>query len=377
MTPRCAFDDLIGQSRAAAFLRKAVDNDAVSHAYLFVGPAGVGKKKAARALACALLCDDHGCGGCEACGRVMRGVHPDVHIYEPEGSSGYLVQQVRDVVGDVYLTSVEGGRRIYVFDRADTFNAGSANAFLKTLEEPPADVVIILLAEDPDAVIDTIASRCQIIRFQRMPEARAVEILVGQSGASPEQAVEALAATGGVVGRAREYLDSPSRREARELVVRTMPNLPVMDAADVLDAAREILEAARVPLEGLKAVQEAEARERAEFLGKGAKGGKELEDRFKRQLTAREREGLLEVLLVVESWLRDCLVLSQGMPELAVNRDVVDTTQPVARVMTAAAAVRALASVDEARRLLSRNVTPQLVVETMLFDIREVLLCPR
>jgi DNA polymerase-3 subunit delta' len=377
MTPNCAFDDLLGQSRAASYLQRAVTNDAVSHAYLFVGPTGVGKKKAARALACALICADGGCGGCEACARIKREVHPDVHVLVPVGSSGYLVEQIRDVVGDIYLTSIEGGKRVYIFDRADTFNAASANAFLKTLEEPPDGVVMILLADDADAVIDTIASRCQLIRFQRVPESRAVELLVSRTGASAEQAMEALAATGGVLGRAQDYLNSPQRRQARELVVRTMPNLTVMDAADVLDSAREMLESARVPLEGLKAAQDAESRERAEFLGKAAKGGRELEERFKRELTSREREGLLEVLLVVESWLRDCLVLSQGMPQLAVNRDVIDTTQPVARIMTPQAAVRALGSVDEARRLLSRNVTPQLVVETMLFDIREVLLCPR
>ncbi len=137
------------------------------------------------------------------------------------------------------------------------------------------------------------------------------------------------------------------------------------------------LDAARVPLADMKAAQAEESRERTEFLGKSGRGGKDLEDRFKRELTARERDGLLEVLLVVESWLRDCLVLSQGLGDLAVNRDVVDTTEPVARVMTPQAAVRALGAVDEARRLLSRNVTPQLAVEAMLFDIQEVLACPR
>ena len=377
MTAKCAFDDLIGQSRAAGFLRTAVANDAVSHAYLFVGPSGVGKKTAARALACALICKDGGCGGCPECARIKRGVHPDVHVLVPEGAAGYLVEQVRDVVSDIYLTSIEGGPKVYIFDRAETLNPASANAFLKSLEEPPGDVVIVLLAEDPDAVIDTIVSRCQIVRFQRVPEARAVEVLMQRTGAPRDEALEALAATGGVLARAAAYLASSSRREARELAVRVLPNLPLMDAADVLDAARELLDAARVPLEDVKAAQEAESRARTDFLGKTARGGREIEERFKRELTAREREGLLEVLLVVESWLRDCLVLSQGLSELAVNRDVVDTTEPVARVMTPQAAVRALGAVDEARRLLSRNVTPQLVVETMLFDIREVLTCPR
>ena len=376
MTVKCAFDDLIGQSRAAGFLRSAVTNDAVSHAYLFVGPPGVGKKTAARALACALVCDDNGCGACPDCRRVQRGSHPDVRQLTPEGASGYLVEQVRDIVTDVYLSSHEGGPKIYIIDRADTLNAAAANAFLKTLEEPPDGVVMILLATDPDAVIDTIASRCQVVRFQRVPESRAVDLLIQRTGASGEDALEALAATGGILPRASEYLAIPSRRAARDLALRILPRLSLMDAADVLGAASELLAAAKVPLEGVRESQEAESRSRAEFLGKEARN-RAIDDRNKRELTYREREGLLEVLLVVESWLRDCLVLSQGLPDLAVNRDAIDTTGPVARVMTPQAAVRALAAVDEARRLLSRYVTPQLAIEVMLFDIREVLQCPR
>lgn len=372
MTGRCAFDDLIGQARAAGFLRSAVANDAVSHAYLFVGPSGVGKKTAARALACALVCDDHGCGGCPACRRVQRGFHPDVRELAPEGASGYLVEQVRDVVTDVYLSSHEGGPKIYIIDRAETLNAAAANAFLKTLEEPPDGVVMILLATDPDAVIDTIASRCQIVRFQRVPESRALELLIQRSGASSEDALEALAATGGVLPRAAEYLAIPSRRAARDLALRILPRLSLMDAADVLRAASDLLAAAKVPLEDVRQSQEAQSRDRAEFLGRDAKS-KAVDERNKRELTYREREGLLEVLLVVESWLRDCLVLSQGLPQLAVNRDSIDTTEPFARAMTPSAALRALAAVDEARRLLSRNVTPQLAVEVMLFDVQEVL----
>ena len=168
----------------------------------------------------------------------------------------------------------------------------------------------------------------------------------------------------------------PSRRAARDLAVRLLPRLPIMDGADVLSAASELLAAAKVPLEDVRESQEAEAAVRAEFLGKDAKN-KAVDDRNKRELTAREREGLLEVLLVVESWLRDCLVVSQGLPELAVNRDAMDTSASLAHVMTPQAAVRALAAVDEARRLLSRYVTPQLAVEVMLFDIQEVLKCPR
>ena len=110
-------------------------------------------------------------------------------------------------------------------------------------------------------------------------------------------------------------------------------------------------------------------------MGRG--GSKALEDRHKRELTAREREGVSEVLNVAESWLRDCLVVSQGMDDLVVNMDAKDAMSEIAAVITPAAAVAALNAVNDARRRISYNVSPQLAIEAMLFDIREVLRCPR
>jgi DNA polymerase-3 subunit delta' len=143
----------------------------------------------------------------------------------------------------------------------------------------------------------------------------------------------------------------------------------------VLVAARDLLAAVKAPLEDVKAAQSAEIVERSDFLGKG--GSKALEERHKRELTAREREGVGEVLNVAESWLRDCLVLSQGVDELVVNKDAQDAMSGIGAVITPAAAVNALNAVNDARRRISYNVSPQLAIEAMLFDIREVLRCPR
>lgn len=371
---RCVWDDLVGQSKAADFLRTTAAAGRVSHAYLFVGPPGSGKKSAARAFACALFCDDAGCGACPTCYRIKRGFHPDVHIVSPEGAATYLVPQVREIIHDTNLAPIEGPFKVYVVEDADVFNDASANAFLKTLEEPPADVVLVLLAHSLDAVPPTIASRCQIVRFRRLPPEFAARLLGEQTGAERAEALAALAAAGGVLSRARDFLESPSRRAARSVILRELKDLVVMDDLDVLDAARELLAAVRAPLDDVKAAQQAETLEREEFLGTSAKS---LEDRHKRELTARERDGISEVLNVAESWLRDCLVLSQNLGDLVLNCDAVDAMEEVAAVITPAAAATALSAVNEARRRISYNVSPQLAVEAMLFDIREVLRCPR
>jgi DNA polymerase-3 subunit delta' len=372
---RCAWDDIVGQGKAASFLKTVAQAERVGHAYLFVGPPGSGKKTAALALACALFCEDNGCGACPACGRVRRRVHPDVRIIEPEGTAGYIKEQIDYVIHDVQLMPIEGPHKVYIFESADLFNEKSANAFLKTLEEPPDDVVIVLLAHSYERVLPTIASRCQVVRFRRIPPAEAAAVLVTQTGADTAEAASALAAVGGVVARAREFLSSPARRAARDLILRTLKDLPVMDEYDVLLAARELLAAVKAPLDEVKTAQAAELAERSEYLGRGAV--KQLEERQKRELTAREREGVAEVLNVAESWLRDCLVISQGVEDLVVNTDDVDAMEEVGSVMTPAAAARALSAVNEARRRISYNVSPQLAVEAMLYDLREVLRCPR
>ena len=338
MSERSVWGDLVGQSRVAGYLSAAVERGAVSHAYLFVGPAGAGKKSAARALACAVICPDRGCGRCEACRRVKRGVHADVREVAPLGAATYVVDQIREVIYDVNLAPMEGERTIYIIEAADSFNEAAANAFLKTLEEPPAHVIIVLLATSYETVLPTIASRCQVVRFRRMESDEAVRLLIEKTGASQREAVAALAATGGVLVRAREFLNSPPRRLARDHMLATLKDLPVFDEHDTLRAARDLLAAVKVPLDEIKALQAAEVRERTEFVGGSA--GKELAERHKRQLTAREREGVVEVLNIAESWLRDCLVLSQDVGDLVANWDAVDAMEEVAAVMTPAAAVR-------------------------------------
>lgn len=374
----CVFDDIVGQERVASFLKKTVVSGSASHAYLFVGPPGSSKRTAARALACALMCEDGGCGACPACSRVKRGSHADVREIAPSGAATYLVEQVRDeLVPDMWLAPADGPVKVYIIDRADTMNDASANAFLKTLEEPPPRVVIVLMTDDFDAVLPTVVSRCQVVRFAAVPPSRAVALLARRTGAGEDEALAALAASGGVLPRAVEFLESPGRRDARDRALAVLRDLPVMDGRDVLVSARDLLTMVRAPLDDLKERQESELRERMEFMGRAAGSMKDIELRHKRELTAREREGIAELLSVTESWLRDALASSSGAGDLVANRDVRDDTASAGSCMDERAFGRALEAVREARRRVSYNVSPQLAVEAMLLNIREAIRCPR
>jgi len=373
MTPG-VWDGLVGQERAVSHLRGAAESGTVAHAYLFVGPAGTGKRSAALALACSLFCDDGGCGSCDDCRHVRAGSHPDLHVFSPEGVT-YVVGQIRDIVRDVYLKPVQASSKVYIIEGADRFNDASASAFLKTLEEPPADVVMVLVAREYEDVLPTIASRCRIVRFVPVPPSVARALVMERSGADEVEAQAALAASDGVTPAAIGFLGSPGRRNARSTILGILKRLAVMDGHDVLMAARELLGAVRAPVEEMRSVQAEEMERVREFLSRGVMG--DLEKRQKRELTAREREGVTEIMSVTESWLRDCLVISHGVSELVDNVDAADASAEVARALSTPAALRALEAVGRARQRMAYNVSPQLAVEAMLFDIQEVLRCPR
>lgn len=360
------------QPRVRDFLRRAVETGRASHAYLFVGAPGSGKLDAAWALAQALLCEEGGCGACDSCVRVARRTHPDVHVYAPESATGYLVAQVRELLEDVALAPIRARRKVYIVDRAEQLRASSANALLKTLEEPPANVVFILLGTSTDALLPTIVSRCQCVPFRMLSSERAVGAVVHATGL-PEARCRTALAVAGSPARAAEFLKSAERQEARRQMLRAVDALLRADEADILLSARDLMGVIKAPLADVKSTQQAVLDQNADYLSRGAL--KQLEERNKRELTARERSGIMEALASVRSLLRDVLTDVEGVGGEPVNEDFSETVGRLARATTAAGAVRALAAVDAAERRIARNVTPQLAVEVMLFDIRKALLC--
>jgi DNA polymerase-3 subunit delta' len=144
-----------------------------SHAYLFVGPAQIGKQTLARALAQAILCtgEDAPCSQCRACRLVERGRHPDVHTVEPEGDR-IKIGAIRSLQHALALSPVEGPYRICLIDQFDRATTPAANALLKTLEEPPETVILILTASGTESLLPTIVSRCQVIALRTLPTTR-------------------------------------------------------------------------------------------------------------------------------------------------------------------------------------------------------------
>lgn len=313
------------------------------------------------------------CAACDDCRRVARRTHPDVHYLAPESATGYLIAQTRDLLEDVALSPIRARGKVYIIDRAEQLRANTANALLKTLEEPPANVTFILLGTSADVMLPTIVSRCQCVPFRPLSleeSTVAVEHATGQPAARCRMAV----AVAGSPARAVEFLKSADRVAARRAMVRAVDALAHADEADILASAKDLMGAIHAPLAEVKSTQQAILEQNQDYLSRGAL--KQLEDRNKRELNARERSGIMEALASVRSLLRDVLMMVESAQGSPVNDDVSDVVERIAACATTAGVMRALDAVAQAEARVARNVTPQLAIEVMLFDIRKALKCP-
>lgn len=370
------FDGIIGQPKVREFLRSCVSSDRVSHAYLFCGPAGSNKTQAAYAFARAILCEGDPCADCEgctsqACRHIVRKAHPDVHYLAPEGAQGYVVDQIRDVMADTLLAPIQAKRKVYIIDRVDLLGTAAANAFLKTLEEPPSDVVLILLGRTRESVLPTIVSRCQVVPFRHIPASEAAGILVQNTGCTLPEASIAIEACGGSITKAADFLRSKERAQLRLTMTQALASLARADDLDVLGYAAEIVLASKAPLDRVRQEQERVLDERSEFLQKSAL--KTLETRHKRALSQASFELLRQMTSVAKSWLRDVEIICSGAERLVINVDCFDALRDCAERTDLARVCRALMRVQAADEAISYNVSPQVSIEAMLFEIREEL----
>ena len=383
---RCClvFDDLVGQDEVVSTLTNMLERDTLSHAYLFVGPAGLGKTQAAYGLAQALMCDKDGagdgvagskgaCGICNTCRRITKAIHPDVQSTAPIGASGYLVDQIRDIIHQVSRAPVESKHKVFILFGADQLNESSANAFLKTLEEPPGNTTFILIVHSLGTIIPTIRSRCRIVRFKPLAEYIMIELLQARTGCSESDARTALAATSNVLREAETHIKSIGRQNTRSEAIFTYRNLAALDDREVIEAAGRIMDLAVEPLGEMRKAHEKEIDEQSDFLSRGALT--DLEKSHKRQLSAYQLRCMREVYTVFASVLRDVVCMTVGADALASNADVLQDSTRIAEVLAPADVALCLEAIARAATRTDAHVDPKLALEVMLFEIRKVFLC--
>jgi DNA polymerase-3 subunit delta' len=198
-----------GQDRAVENLKQSLRRDKLHHAYLFSGPEGVGKKKTAIELVKALNCDQPGpegaCDQCPSCLKIERQIHPDFIHLKPEGAN-IRIEQIRTLGQQLSYGPALGRSRLCLLDMASDLNEPAANAFLKTLEEPPLGTFFVLLVRDPGELLPTLVSRCVSIGFNPLSLSLITEKLMKEKGVSREEALALSLVSGGSLGKAFQYI---------------------------------------------------------------------------------------------------------------------------------------------------------------------------
>jgi DNA polymerase III subunit delta' len=363
-------DDLLEatdhQQRARLVLAAALASGP-SHAYLFRGPRGSGKRAAARAFAAEILA-----AGAEDPADARRRAlldpspHPDLVWIEPRGSQ-HLVEEVREqVIRAAVYRPFEGEQRVFVIERAEAMRDESQNALLKTLEEPPEFAHLLLLSSEPEALLETIVSRCQQVEFAPLPP-EALAAALGEEG--PAEQVEAAARlAGGDAERARLLLSEPGRRLRAEAEALARAACGEDDPSAPWRGLLESAEAAGGDAEqGARSSLEEQAEEGRRISAKEI--GEEA-----RRVGRRRRTELLDLgLELCAGWFRDLGAVAAGAPELVLASDRLDALSADAAGLDPVRTRQAVELVQDTRRRLDLNVSEELALEALFFRLQGLL----
>lgn len=378
--------DIVGQDRLLGVLRAAVDGaddalagrpqDTMTQAWLFTGPPGSGRSNAARAFAAALLCEQKGCGVCQACRTAMAGSHADLTRVVSE-QSAIRVDPMRELVRRAALSPVSRRWQVLIVEEADRLTDQAADALLKSIEEPAAHTVWMLCAPTVEDVLPTIRSRCRVLVLRTPPTEAVAAHLVAKDGVPESVATFAARASQGHIGRARALaLDDETRNRRREVLrlPTQLVNLGacMTSAANVVDAATE--EAAPRST----ALDAKEAADLAAAYGAGGPGPasaayasvvKELQKNQRQRAKRLVRDSLDRSLLDLVSFYRDVLSVQMGGGVELVNEEQRSEVESIARRTTAEETARHVDAVFAAREAIEGEVAPVLALEALMISL--------
>jgi DNA polymerase-3 subunit delta' len=325
--------NIIGHEWAVEMLQRDLAHDRVRHAYLFTGPAGVGKRTLVNEFARALLCPgaEPPCGQCRHCSLTARGAHADLLTVAPVESGKRVraekirIEPIRQLIYDLSLKPLEAKRRVARLLKFDAANVETMNAFLKTLEEPPANVVILATAESADDLLPTIVSRCQVLSLRPLPLAAVRDALLTRWLVPADRAELLAHLSGGRLGWAVRLHEDEAALEAR---------------AQRLDDLQALLRASRV--------------ERFAYADRLAREG--------------SLDRIQDTLDLWQSFWRDVMLAAARTAAPLTNADRETDLRRLAADVPAAAARAVVEDLRRTGALLEKNVNARLALEVMLLD---------
>jgi len=332
------FKEIIGQEKAIAFLRRVATNDKIASAYLFAGIQGIGKTTTAVAFALLLNCtepgNEDGCGKCTSCRRILDGNHPDIiQVGLDEEKNAIGINQIREINRQLAFAPVLGRYRVIIIDPAEKMTLEAANAFLKSLEEPPPGTVLILTVRDPKELLPTIVSRCQRVPFKPLPTGQIANWLVMERSVDEEDARILARLSEGSLGTALSMAEEG-------LLTERVSWIEMLDGA--INGSPDVL---------------LEAAQKFFDLGKKGKEPKNM------------RIGLM--LGIWKSWFRDMLLMKlEDAKELIVNSDLIERLSAAAPGYSMDRLMKSLAVIAGAEYDLMENRNQLFLIERSLFGLK-------
>jgi DNA polymerase-3 subunit delta' len=321
---------VVGHEPTVTLLDNSLKGGNLSHAYLFVGPPHVGKMTLALNLAQALNCQGNQkpCGACASCQRIAGRHHADVQVLGLNGRAEIGIDQIREMLRSATLKPFEGSNRVFIIDGAEHLSTEAANCLLKTLEEPPPNVQLMLLAVNERLLLPTVRSRCQTLELRPLPVPVVERALVDHWGASPEQARVLARLSSGCLGWAVEALRDDGITGERSVH---------------LSALRQLTSAGRA--------------ERFTYAA-------QLASQF-----SKNREAVRDVLSLWVGWWRDLLLIKGGCRDFITNVDQEATLHSEAEYYHMKGIKGFISSLLQARDALSQNANPRLVLEVLMLNV--------
>jgi DNA polymerase-3 subunit delta' len=376
------FGSLIGQDHIVDQLSNAVkvakggeESQAMTHSWLFVGPAGSGRSNAAIAFAAALVCKESGCGKCTDCATVLSSTHVDVERFNPTGLS-IKAEEVRELISRSSWSPSVGGWRIVVIEDADRLTEIAANALLKTIEEPESHTVWMLCVPTLSDVPVTIRSRCRHVQL-RTPSTKSVEeFLLNSTQVDAEKAAFSARVSQGHIGRARSIATNHYTQLRRKEVL-ALP-LSLKDIDSCFKAAQRLVNIAEEQIENenaekdalkLKELQDAYQGTGRGLISGGAKAVKDLEKEQKSSATRSIRDNINSSLLDIATLYRDVLVVQSHNNEV-LNIDMLEEITHYARTTSGRRTLEQIGLVLSARTNLSRNTAPLATLEALFCALK-------